>query len=149
LADLLTALSDYLVAQAVVRKPSVAGALPPLWLEPQQGVPAPGELYPGGSATQTGADVVLGAFRTGGFTQAPYESPWRIPTIDLRIRARTAPLVTSTERAITPLIIDKREWMMGALLVIDSEMWRPLQPLEITPQAFTFVVSYSFMIFGP
>jgi hypothetical protein len=149
MADLLGNFRDYLVAQGVVRKPSVGGAAPPLWLEPQEGVPAPGEAYPGGSATQTGATVVLGAFRTGGMGIGPYESTWRIPTVDLRIRASTAPLVTSTEAAITALIIDKREWMMGALLVIDSELWRPLQPLSITNQSFDFVVSYSFMVFGP
>lgn len=149
MADLLGNLRDYLVAQGVARKPSVAGAAPPMWLEPEQGVPAPGEPYPGGSATQTGATVVLGAFRTGGFPVGAFESPWRLPTVDLRIRASSALLVTSTEAAITPLIIDKREWMMGALLVVESEMWRPLQPLEITPQAFTFVVSYSFMLLGP
>jgi hypothetical protein len=149
MADLLGNLRTYLIAQGVCRKPSVAGASPPMWLEPQQGVPAPGEQYPGGDPTGIGATVVLGAFRTGGFATGPYESAWRIPTVDIRIRASRADYVTATEVAITPLLIDKREWMMGALNVIESQMWRALQPITIDAQSFDYVVSYSFQLYAP
>lgn len=147
-AEVIGPLRDYLVAQGVVRKPSVAGALPPCWLEPREGLPAPGEKPPNGSATQVGPTVVLGLFRTGGIAVGPYESSWRERTLDLRIRAQTGAQVRDIEQLITPLIIDKHGWQMGAMAVIDSEMWRELQPIQINVQGYHFVVSYRFVVYS-
>lgn len=146
MADVLGPLRTYLIAQGIVRNPTTASGLPPMWLEPQYGTPAPGELPRNGNAVQVGADIVLAAFLSGGLPVGPYESSWRIPTIDLRIRGRTSPLVKAIEAQITSAVIDKREWMLGPLLVIESQLWRPLQPLAIDDQSFDFIVSYSFQV---
>lgn len=146
--DVLGPLRTYLIAQGLVRNPTIASSLPPMWLEPQHGTPAPGETPSGGNTTQIGADLVIGAFLSGGFPVGPYESSWRIPTVDLRLRGRTSPVVKTAEAQITAALIDKREWVMGGINVIESQLWRPLQPIAIDDQSFDFVVSYSFQVYA-
>lgn len=143
---LLTALREHLVAQGVVRKPVVAGAAPPLWLEPKNGVPAPGE---GQNATEIGPDLVVGAFLTGGFAPPPYGSFIRKPIIDVRFRGREHPIVETTELAITKALIDKRDWFMGQLYVIECEQWRALQRLGSDEQGFEYVTAYWFELHRP
>jgi hypothetical protein len=141
--NLLTALRDHLIAQAIVRKPSVAGSAPPLWLEPSLGTPAPGE---GNNPDETGEELVLGAFLTGGFSPAPYYSFIRKPIVDIRIRAGKdkAYLAEQIELAMTKVIIDRRDWTMGGLYVVESEQWRPLQRLGSDEQGSEHVVAYWF-----
>lgn len=147
--DLLTEIRDYLVAQGVARLPDVAGSLPPLWRAPREGVPAPGDKPVKGNATQVGDPVVLGLFLSGGIAARPYESQWRTRTVDLRIRARTGKQVTDLEAVVTPLLIDKRDWMMGDQYVIESGQWRSLSPVTIDSQGYDFIVAYWFQTFAP
>jgi hypothetical protein len=102
-----------------------------------------------GNATQIGDPVVLALFPTGGFAVAPYESQWRTHTVELHIRGRQALQCTETEKLITPLLIDKRDWMMSDQYVIDSELWRPLSLITLDSQGALFVVGYSFQVFAP
>lgn len=144
--DLLSALRDYLVAQGIVRKPSVAGSLPPLWLEPQTGTPAPGE---GNNPTEVGSDLVLGAFLTGGIAPARFESWWRQPIVDIRLRGKSVQTIQSTELAMSKALIDKVDWTMGGLYLVEAEQWRALQRLGSDEQGFEFVVSYIFQAYRP
>lgn len=145
MADLLTALRDYLVSAGVVRKPSVAGVLPPLWLEKQLGVPAPGE----GQGNEVGSDLVLGAFLTGGFAPEPYGSWIRKPIIDIRFRGLSVQTIQTTELAITKALIDKRDWMMSTQYVVEAEQWRALQRLGSDEQGWEFVSAYWFELLRP
>jgi hypothetical protein len=139
---LLHALRDELVTATLARKPSVAGAAPPLWLEPRDGVPAPGE---GTNSTEVGSALVLGAFHTGGIPRQPYAKVLRRDIVDLHLRALSAPDIFIAEAAITDRLIDRRNWMLGgSLRIIDCEQWRPLQPLERNEHGFVFVVAYWF-----
>jgi hypothetical protein len=140
-SELLHALRDELVTATLVRKPTVAGVAPPLWLEPRDGVPAPGE---GDNPTAVGATLVLGAFHTGGIARQPYAKILRRDIVDLHLRALSAPDIFTAEAAITDRLIDRRNWLMGDLLIIESEQWRPLQPLDRDEHGFTFVVAYWF-----
>lgn len=144
---LLSALRDHLVTHGVVRKPTVPGSLPPMWLEPALGVPAPGE---GNNEVEIGEDLVLGAYLTGGFAPAAY-STLRKPIVDIRIRAAKdkAYLAEDIELAITPLIRDRRDWTMGGLYVVESEQWRPLQRLGSDGQGYEHVVAYWFELLLP
>lgn len=137
--NLLTAVRDHLVSQNIVRKPSVAGSVPPLWLEPALGTPAPGE---GNNPIEVGSDLVLGAFLTGGFAPAPYGSFLRKPIVDIRFRGKSPQNIETTELAITKALIDKRDWTMGGLYVVECEQWRPLQRLGSDEQGFEFVVAF-------
>lgn len=139
--SLLTALRDHLVAQSIVRKPSVAGAVPPLWLEPQLGTPAPGD---GNNPVEVGSDLVLGAFLTGGFAPPPYGSFLRKPIVDIRFRGKSPQNIETAELAITKALIDKRDFMMGGLYVVECEQWRPLQRLGSDTDGFDYVSAYWF-----
>jgi hypothetical protein len=108
-------------------------------------VPAPGE---GDAPVAVGADLVLGAYFTGGFPREPYAKELRRDTVELWLRASSSPAIFEAEKPITDAIIDKRNWLMGDLLVIESEQWRPLTPFDRSEQAFTFTVSYWFETYG-
>lgn len=140
--NLLTELRAHLVTAGVVRAPTVPGSLPVLWIEPRLGVPAPGETPAGGSASQAGATAVAGAFITGGFAPQPYESFMRRPIVDFRLRTSTALAAEQLELAITAALIDRRDFMLGALYVIECEQWRALTRLGSDAQGFEFMASY-------
>jgi hypothetical protein len=144
---LLNAIRDELVARDIVRKPTVAGPLPPMWLEPALGVPAPGE---GNNPVGIGDDLVLGGFLTGGFAPAPYAT-LRKPIVDIRIRTAKdkAYLAEDIELAITARLGDQRDWTMGGLYVVESQQWRPLQRLGSDAQGYEHVVAYWFELIRP
>lgn len=145
--SLLSELRNYLVAQGVVRKPAVAGSLPPLWLEPKLGVPAPNESRSGN--TTEASPLVIGAFLTGGFAPPPYGSPIRKPIVDFRFRGSDAQALENAELAITKVLIDKRDWMMSNQYVIECEQWRALTRLGSDEQGFEFMCSYWFELLRP
>lgn len=158
--DLLSALLAYLADQGVVRWPSVAGPLPPLWREPHGGAPAPGEK----TGTANDPTTVLSVFRTGGFARTPDRGYSDRPTVDVRIRTKDAALAPIVDRGISDLLAPppygvRFDWVMGGpdptggagdraeLHLIESRQWRPLQRLGSDPSTgFDFVVSYLFEI---
>lgn len=142
-AQLLTALREHLASEGLVRDPAVPGGEPPMWLEPRTGVRAPGE----GDAPERGDDVVLGAYVAGGVPPRPYESWQRRPTVDLRFRSRTAPLAHQLDAGIRAVLIDRRNWMLGSLRIIESQVWREFQPLGFDEQAFDYVTSWIFQLY--
>jgi hypothetical protein len=145
-ADLLTDLRDYLIAQGIVRKPSVAGALPPMWIEPRLGVPAPGE---GNNPTEVG-DPVLGLFDTGGFVPGPYMGSWiRQPIVQINLRSTNAQTIKTLELAITKRLIDKRDWTMSTQYVVESEQWQALQRLGSDEQGYEYTVAFIFELYRP
>jgi hypothetical protein len=144
MANLLTELRNHLVSAGVVRNPLVAGAQPPMWLEPKLGTPAPAEKPPRGDDTQIGPTAVVGALLTGGIPAAPYMSFARKPIVDLRLRTTTALIAEQLELAITAAIADRRDFMLGAMYCIECEQWRALQRLGSGPQGFEYVTAYVF-----
>jgi hypothetical protein len=140
---LLNAMREHLIAQGVVRRPSVAAAAPPMWLEPTLGTPAPGD---GDVPVEVDQYLVLGAFLTGGFAPEPYGSWHRRPIVDVRIRAAKdeAYRAEDVELAMSKALIDRRDWTMGGLYVIESEQWRALQRLSSDAKGTEYVVAYTF-----
>jgi hypothetical protein len=138
---LLNGMQAHLIAQGIVRKPGVAGAVPPLWLEPI-GTPAPGE----GQGDYADPNLVLAAYLTGGIAPEPYGSWHRQTIVDIRVRAARdkAYLAEDVELAVSKALIDKRDWMMGGVYVVESEQWRALQRLGSDEQGYEYVVSYLF-----
>jgi hypothetical protein len=152
--DVLGPMRDYLVTAGVVREPSVAAPgnnpnLCPLWIEPALGTPAPNEMPPGGNAIQKGPTAVAAAYLSGGFPPGPYESTWRLPTVDVRLRTKDAPTAKSIEQAMSAALIDKRDFMLGGLYCIECLMWRALAPLGSDNQSFDWTVSYRFQVLAP
>lgn len=107
-----------------------------MWLEPREGVPAPGE---GQNATERGTNAVLGAYVTGGIPSQPYEAMLRKDTIDVWFRTTTAPRAFALYQALFDALADKRDWDMAGLTVIETLEFRPLQRLGSDQQAFNFV----------
>ncbi len=143
---LLDALRNHLIGQGIVRKPAVAGAAPPLWLEPDEGAPAPGE---GTTATEINAGAVLAAFLTGGIAPERYETFIRRDTVDIWIRTRTAPIAFDLDARVRRELADRRNWNMGGMRVIESSQFRPLQRLASDrAQGGTRIVSYLFATYS-
>lgn len=139
---LLPNLRDFLIAQGIVRKPSVAGAAYPLWIDPRNGVPAPGE---GSAAVEIDQSVVLGAFQVSGFPRAPYDATHlRTDAVDIWIRSKTAPLAYDVDDEIREVLSDKRQYSLGALIIVESRLFRPLQRLGSDENGYTFTTQYSF-----
>jgi hypothetical protein len=145
MVDLLEHLRNHLVTAGVARVPAVAGDLPPMWNQPRRGVPAPGE---GDNPVEVGAHAVLGAFVTGGIAPKPYEAFLRRDTVDIWFRVDLAPLAFDLEQQVRKQLIDKRDWLMDGLRIVECLQWRPLQPLGSDDQAFDFNVSYIFELFA-
>jgi hypothetical protein len=146
---LLTAIRDHLVTNAVVRAPDVPGALPPCWKEPKLGTPAPGETPPGGGATEVGVDAVVALYLTGGIAPEPYGSFIRKPIVDVRLRTRTGLIAENLELAITKVLIDRRDFTMGGLYVVECEQWRTLQRLGSDEQGFEYTAAFVFELYRP
>lgn len=141
-AELLPPLRNYLIAQGIVRKPSVAGELPPLWLDPRDGVPLPGA---GENAVEIGPTAVLGAFQVSGIPRERYEQRiLRTDAVDVWIRTKTAPAVHSIADALVEALADLRQWDMSGLPIIESLLFRPLQRLGSDEDSFDWTMQFTF-----
>jgi hypothetical protein len=112
-------------------------------LEPALGVPAAGE----GSGVSVGSTLVLGAFLTSGIVPSFGEGFSRRQIVDVWIRAKATdswrgPAVSAAiEREFAPVELGYRDdWQMGALRVIQSRLWRPLQPVGSDAQGWTWTL---------
>jgi hypothetical protein len=139
----LPELRTHLQSVGICRPPNTAGAAPPMHLEPATGVPAAGE----GAGAAVGPTLVLGAFLASGVVPDWGEGYSRRQIIDVWIRAKATdswrgPAVAAAiEREVAPPPYAARhEWTMGGLLVIESRLWRPLQPVGSDAQGWTWTM---------
>jgi hypothetical protein len=145
---LLNALKTHLISEGIVRDPRTAGMLPPLWRQPKLGTPAPGEVPINGALVEAG-DPVAAAFISGGFPIARYESAWRRPTVEIRIRSSKAPEGENLGERILAATIDRTDWVMGGRRIIESQMWRPLSPAGSDEYGFEFLLAIAFELYAP
>lgn len=142
--NLLDELRAELVARGLVRYPNTRGedpSLPPLWLHPRDGVPAPGA----GQPPTMHPSLVLGAFLTGGTASVPYVGFLeQARTIDVRLRAKTASDAIDKARQLEGVLDDQRHYMLGQLLVEQSLTWRPAGLLGSDDQGYDFVMAFAF-----
>ena len=141
--DLLRAVRDYLEQQGVVRRPTQAGPLPPLWLHPEGGAVAPGDKRP----PEDGPAVVVSAFFSGGVPMRAYESFLRRDAVQFWMRATRAPHAFAVERELRDLLVadlGRRDWSMAGLRVVASEEWRPMQPAPAAGPGHAFTWSCLF-----
>lgn len=131
MATLADHVRTHLIAQAIGRDPRVAGAAPPIWRNPAKGTPAPGE---GPNPTEVGPDAVIGLVHSGGIPAPRLESAWRRDIVDVWLRTSTWPRAEQLYAQIRAALIDRTNWTMGSITVIESQEWRPLQQLAADPQ---------------
>lgn len=147
---ILTAFRDELVAAGIVRKPSVAGDLPPMHVEPPGGAPAPGDLSePKKPAddpanVEHDAELVITVSLSGDLGEAPLDTYRRRSILDVRYRSRgTAGLqrARQVDDAIRRQIVTRPDyglgWTMAAgqpseLEVLSTALWAGLGRIAAT-----------------
>lgn len=154
---LLIALQRELADADITRIPGVAGAEPPLWVEPADGAPEPGTK----SGVEGDPNTALALFHSGGVVGQGWE---RQITVDFWIRTKgNAPMLRAMdldERIRDqllphPVLVDgqRMNFKLAAgtadeLLVIACAQWRELQRLGSSAgQGYTDVVSYWFQLY--
>lgn len=132
----------HLIGQGLVRHPNVASSLPPAWLDPPNGVRAPGD----GSAPQMDPTTVVGLMHAGGIPAAPYEAEWRQLRVDVVIRTTSSPAGFELGGEIRRVTVDRRNWLMGAITIMQSDEFVPLQPVRPAVQGYMFIWGVLFQI---
>ena len=125
-SDLLEQLRAHLIAEGIARHPDAGGPLPPLWIQPEGGAPAPGDK----SGVQNHADLVVTAQFTGGLAAPRYASDRRRDTVDFWLRARRAPFAMEAEAQLRGELVGdlgRRNWNMAGLTVVESLEWAALR----------------------
>jgi hypothetical protein len=148
-------LSDYirahLINAAVVRDPRTAGPLPPLWRDPENGAPGPGDF----DAPLKGMDAVVSIFMTGGFPTRLFGHSRRLQVVDFWFRTLKAWKADELYLEIRRLLVradDPMDWMLGGdppggTRVIMSTETRPLQQLAApgeTTAGYTYISQIGF-----
>jgi hypothetical protein len=121
-----------------------AGDLYPVFLEPREGTPAPGE--PKGKENNERA--IVGLILTGGMRTGTLEKFRRKVVFDFWIRAMPPQLPQQIGDRLRLLLHDKRNWDMAGLTVIESMLWRPLQPVGHGPQGYSYTMGFLFELYA-
>lgn len=136
--DPLSEVRAYLATRGVVRLPNVASPLAACWIEPRDGVPAPGE----GGATDA-SDVVVGMFRSGEIARAAMEYQLRTITIEFMVRSRRAQDVWPLDVALFDAMHDRFATPMRDLMCIHSRQFRGMQRVGSDTHGYTFSTEYA------
>lgn len=127
---------QHLIGAGLVRDPRVAGSLPPCWLHPK-GAPGPGE---GNSPVERHDELVISLFHAGGLPARRFDAARRRDIIDVYLVAAWPTRAVTAAARIRDELIDRTNWQMGGLTIIESSEWRPLQPItDPDRQRFAFL----------
>ena len=136
-------LQAFLIANGVGRRPTTAGSsLPPIWLDPKEGVPAPGD----GGAPTAHADLVLALVPAPGVAPDHFEGWFDRPGIDIWLRARNPVIAEDAAWTIRGLLNDRRHFLVGGLLVEESLVSRPFQKLYSDENGWTYLMGFQFLV---
>lgn len=144
MAMLLNFVRDHLVAQGIVRVPQIAGALPPLWLEPRHGVPEIGADVQSLTATERNADLQIGAWQATGEGTRALEGELDQSYVLFRFLGRTTPIGHAVHKQIRAALDDKRNWSMAGQQVLASQLFRNWQFLGSDDEGFRHLSEYRF-----
>ena len=120
------------------------GMILPIFIEPREGPPAPGEL----KGDENNEKAVLSLIYTGGIPTGVLEKFHRKETFDFWVRSRSAQLAKQVDDRLRLLLHDQRDWSMDGLQVIESLSWRPMQPVGSGPQGYSYTLSYIFELYA-
>lgn len=129
-----------LITDGLVRDPDNAGALPPLWLSPPDGLNAPGE----GAQPQHRAPLVIGAEPAPGIPGQPREAFLRNSAVDFTFRAKRTPTIIDFWEGLYHELADRVNWQMGALRVTQVQLMQDVQPLVADEQGFVYRAQWVF-----
>ena len=136
----------FLIAEGLARDPQVAGEAHPLYLDPEDGLPAPGEAQ---NADERDDELVMGAYHRPGQGTAPLEGRYfRYDAVEVRFRAVDSLLVYELEPQLSVLFQDRINWSMAGKQVIESRISRTLFPAApFDRQGYRFGVQYQFQTY--
>ena len=135
----------HLIAQGLGRHPATPAPdwepnLTPLWVDLEQGVPAPGDLKP----PNLGTDSVIGINTTPGVPSREHETELRVDALEFVIRARTRPRVGALYSALRREFDDRRGWVLDGLWMSLTKEFRALQPSAQGGGVYTYTTEYTF-----
>jgi hypothetical protein len=143
--QLLPAMRDFLIDQGLVRKPSVAGIEPPMWLDPRRGVPYPGQTEGlDSSGVETDNGLVLGAYPSTGIPSAPFEGFLVKLGAAIWYRGTKSPTVQSTHEQIRGVLHDRRNLNFNGLIINQSMMTREIQRIGSDERGFIYNCEFMF-----
>jgi len=146
--DVTTAFRQELVTAGLVRRPSTAGSLPPMHVEPVEGAPAPGER----EAPEDDATLAVTLRLSGELGEAPFDSYRRRVVLDVRYRSKTTAGLKRArvlDAAIRQRIVNRPDyglgWIMGGtVLVLSSTLFAGLGPIGSDPaQGYDELAKYA------
>jgi hypothetical protein len=148
--DLMLNIRDYLIYQGLVRLPEdgTHPSLPPMWIEPRYGVPAPEEKTEGGADVEVGQGMVTALYWATGIPSKPYESFIRNDCVDFIIRSDTPQPAIAFENNVRIAINDRRGWMMANISVDESLLFRAMSKVSSDEQGWVFSFEYLFTLWG-
>jgi hypothetical protein len=127
-----TTITDYLrshlIAEGIGRLPRVAGDLPPIWAN-KANTPAPGE---GGNPVEQGKDAVINLVHLDGIPTRRFDLARRRDMIEVRLRSFSWPRIEQLYALISFATIDKQDFMLGGLRVVEIEEWTMLGMTDAT-----------------
>lgn len=152
-------LRDYLIAEGLVRRPDVAGALPPVWKHPDGGAMGPGDARDQGRPAVTfDTGLVVSLMHAPGLVPEIGAEERRMDGVDVVFRGDSVPEIRVLEAAIALRLLGdpagivaprpdpggRTDWVMAGLYIIQARQWSPMQPVAAVAGVFTFRVSYIF-----
>jgi hypothetical protein len=127
-ATILDHLRAHLIAAGVGRDPRIAGDAPPIWRQ-RANTPAPGE---GANVIEQGKDAVVNLLELDGIPTRRFDIARRRDLVEVRIRSFSWPRVVQIGAQIRAATIDRTNFPMGAITVIEAEEWTALGLTDAT-----------------
>lgn len=152
MATVLDRMRTELITTGKIRDPRVAGPAEgpphPMFLEPRDGCPAPGEK----KGAEDDSGLMAAAFWTGGPPALRQQGFKRTVVVDVWLRAKKPTLAYAVDVAIFTALhgttgAGKQGWTMGGLYVIESLQQGQLRRLGADGQAYNFITTYSFEVY--
>lgn len=151
----LEALRAELVAAGLVRAPNDPGAgarpwLPPAWKHPDGGAIAPGDKADEGAPEPARDDgLVVSLMHAPGVPPSAGEEERRVDGVDVVYRGRAVPDIVTLDAEVRAVLLGdppdpggRSDWVMGGVYVIQSRLYRALQPVSAADGVFTFVAGW-------
>jgi hypothetical protein len=151
--DLLLNIAAYLIELGFVRDPDtpdvIGSPLPPLWIAPRYGCPAPGETPQDGNSTEIGVNTVVSMGWATGIAPKRYEGFLRDDGVEFFIRSISPQVPMALDNQIRGALNDRRGWVLnGAVIINESLLTRPIQLLSSDEQGWTYHFEYLFNTWG-
>lgn len=155
-ASLLPNLRAFLISNGVGRVPRDAADAPPIWLDPDRGIPYPGQSEGLGPNEPTTVDrphgiggLVLAIYPATGIPSPPHEGFLVKLGATIWYRSMLSPEIQSMHETIRALLSDRRNYSLNGLQVNESLLTREIQRVTSNEDGYVYNCEYLFLLWGP